>query len=420
MPVARNSVMVPQLAWCGDIEAEFAFPDNWEVTACTWPGALVPKISDGDIRRALANPISSPSLRELARGKKNVVILFDDMSRPTKVYDIAPFVLEELSAAGVEDDNIQFICALGCHGALNAIDFRKKLGDNIVARFNVYNHNIYDNCTNIGTTSYGTPVALNTEFVNADLKIGIGCVVPHRTAGFGGGAKIVLPGVASIETIRCNHSRMYGTTATHSGDPNIGYGKVEKNALHLEMDEVCQMSGLDFKIDVLVNQKRDAVAIFAGDPIDQFNVGVKAARQHYCSLKPSCSGMTDVVVVNAYAKTNETYLGVRLGEQLLPESGGTLVFVSNSPYAEVTHYLIGSFGNHMAGPLFRPVRFDRRIRKFILLMPFRCKTGAQMMAPAEAITWAKTWDEVIALLQADYPNGAKVAVVPDGTIQYFD
>jgi len=163
------------------------------VTVCHMQGHNTPKLNEESFRKAIRNPIGTPPIRELARNKKSVVILFDDLSRPTKAAEIVPFVLEELAAGGVEEKNIQFICALGAHGAMTAIEFTKKLGADILARFNVYNHNTYENCTYIGKTTRGTPVSLNTEFLNADLKIGIGSIVPHQSAGFGGGAKIILP-----------------------------------------------------------------------------------------------------------------------------------------------------------------------------------------------------------------------------------
>lgn len=189
MTSRHDSVTVPQLAWSGDIDAELAFPSNWEVIPCHMKGHDHPALTDEGFRKAFGNPIGCKPIRELARGKRNVVIIFDDLTRPTKADRIVPYVLEELAKGGVDDENIQFICALGTHGALPASDFRKKLGEDVVGRFNVYNHNPYENCTYVGKTKRGTPVSLNTEFLDADLKIGIGCIVPHPMSGFGGGCQ---------------------------------------------------------------------------------------------------------------------------------------------------------------------------------------------------------------------------------------
>jgi lactate racemase len=113
-----TKVTVPQLIWWGDIDTDLVFPGGWNVVPCYMQGHKAPKLDDKGYRRAFANPIGTKPIRELARGKKNVVIVFDDVSRPTRVAEIVPYVLEELSQAGVADENIQFICALGTHGAL--------------------------------------------------------------------------------------------------------------------------------------------------------------------------------------------------------------------------------------------------------------------------------------------------------------
>lgn len=412
-----NIVTVPQLAWWKDIETELRFPEGWQVTACKMQGHDTPKLSEECFRKAFANPIGTKPIHDLARGKKNVVILFDDMSRPTKVAEIVPFVLEELVAAGVEEENIQFICALGTHGALTAFEFAKKLGEDIIARFNVYNHNPYENCTYIGTTGRGTPVSLNTELVNADLKIGIGAIVPHQSAGFGGGGKIILPGISSMETIAYNHGPVLIGAKETGIEDNFGMGRYENNAQLLDIEEACRMSALDMKIDAIVNIHRDTTALFVGEPIAQYYEGVKLAKHHYYTSLPKSP---DIVVANCNAKVNETIIGKIVGESIVPDSGGTLVMITNNPWGEVPHYLRRSFGNHMAGRGSRKPTIPAKVKKFILQMPYQNKVSIDWLAPPELVHWVKTWDEVIALLEAEYPDSAKVAVIPDATIQFFD
>jgi nickel-dependent lactate racemase len=414
---SSNIVTVPQLAWLGDIEAELRFPRDWEVTVCHMEGYRAPKLSREGFLRAFANPIGCKPIRDLAKGKRNVVILFDDMSRPTKAAEIVPFLLKELEMAGVEEDKIQFICALGTHGPLTAHDFAKKLGEDIIGRFNVYNHNIYENCAFIGTTSRGTPLSLNTEFVNADFKIGIGALLPHINMGFGGGGKIILPGIASIEAITHNHGPVRDRAKETGIDSNTGFGRYEDNAQLLDIEEACRMSGLDVKIDAVINLKRDTTALFVGEPSAQYHEGVQLAKKHYSSPNPD---KPDVVVANCNAKVNETVVGTALAQSLLPDSGGTIVMITNNPSGEVCHYLRRRFGNHIGGRLWKAPSLSPKIKKFILLMPHKNKASVDWFAPAEAITWAKDWDEVISILKADHPNGAKVAVIPDATIQFFD
>lgn len=417
MTDSNNIVRVPQLAWWGDIEAELRFPKNWEVTVCQMHGYQAPRLNPEGFRKAFAHPIGCKPIRDLAKGKKNVVILFDDMSRPTKAAEIVPFILEELAVAGVAEDNIQFICAPGTHGPLTAYDFAKKLGEDIIARFNVYNHNIYENCTYIGTTSRGTPVSLNSEFVNADFKIGIGALLPHINVGFSGGGKIVLPGIASIETIAYNHGPVRNHAKETGIDSNTGLGRNENNAQLLDIEEACKMSGLDVKIDAVVNVRRDTAALFVGEPIAQYYEGIQLARKHYFS--PTIDG-PDVVVANCNAKVNETVIGTAVAESLLPDSGGTIVMITNNPGGEVCHYLRRRFGNHVAGRLWKAPALSPKVKKFILMMPHRNKASIDWFAPPESITWAKDWDEVLTILKVDHPRGAKAAVIPDATIQFFD
>ena len=413
----NNIVKVPQLAWWGDIEAELSFPKNWQVTTCNMQGHNAPKLSEEGFRKAFANPIGTKPIRELARGKKNVVILFDDMSRPTRIAEIVPLVLEELAEAGVEEDNIQFICALGTHGALTAFEFAKKLGEDVIGRFDVYNHNPYENCTCVGTTSRGTSVSLNTEFVNADFKIGIGALVPHPTAGFGGGGKVILPGIASIETVAYNHGPLRKKARDTGIDSNSGFGRNENNAQLLDIEEACRMSGLDIKIDAVVNLKRETTALFVGEPITQYYEGVKLAKKHYYSPAPDSP---DVVVGNCYSKTNEFMIGKVSAQALLPDSGGTLVLITNNPWGEVCHYFRRHFGHHITGRGGKEPELSPKVKKFILQMPYKNKASLDWIAPPESVTWAKTWEDVVAILEVDYPDGARVAVIPDATIQYFD
>jgi nickel-dependent lactate racemase len=398
------------------MEAELGFPKNWEVTVCHMEGYHAPKLTREGFLKAFANPIGCKPIRELAKGKRNVVILFDDMSRPTKAAEIVPFLLEELEMAGVKEDKIQFICALGTHGPLTAYDFAKKLGEDVIGRFNVYNHNIYENCTYIGKTSRGTPLSLNTEFVKADLKIGIGALLPHINVGFGGGGKIIMPGIASIEAIAYNHGPVRDHAKETGIESNSGFGRYQDNAQLFDIEEAGRMSGLDIKIDAVVNMKRDTTALFVGEPIAQHHEGIQLAKRHYFSPNPDSP---DVVVANCNAKINETVVGTALAESLLPESGGTIVMITNNPSGEVCHYLRRSFGNHIGGRLWKPSSLSPKVKKFVLLMPYKNKVSIDWFAPLESITWAKNWDEVMTILKADYPDGAKTAVIPDATIQFF-
>jgi nickel-dependent lactate racemase len=126
--MGTKAVAVHKQMWYEEGELQLTFPESWEVVPCLMNGHDALQITPEKIRAAFDNSIGSPKLRELARGKNEVAIIFDDISRPTRVADLVPYVLEELEAAGIPDGAIRFICATGAHGAHTFQDFQKKLG----------------------------------------------------------------------------------------------------------------------------------------------------------------------------------------------------------------------------------------------------------------------------------------------------
>jgi nickel-dependent lactate racemase len=121
-------IKLPQLCWYDRCEFELDLPDSWNINLRRMKGDNNPKMSQDEMRTAFENPIGSDRIQELAKGKKKIVIIFDDLTRATRIFDIVPFVLEELQLAGIHDHQIRFICALGAHGALSLIEFQKNWG----------------------------------------------------------------------------------------------------------------------------------------------------------------------------------------------------------------------------------------------------------------------------------------------------
>jgi nickel-dependent lactate racemase len=405
-----KTVRLPQMAWYGDTELEIDFPESWDVTVCRMHGQDAAALSEDGIRKAFRNPIGTKTIKELAKGKREVAILFDDMSRATPTAVIIPYVLEELAAAGIADDNIRFIAAIAAHGSMNGIDFRKKLGDEVMGRFPVYNHNPYENCTPLGVSGRGTPISVNSEVMSCDLKIGIGSIVPHPFSGFGGGSKIILPGVASMDTIDANHSRL-------GLSPTIGIGTYEGNLVKQDMDETARMAGLDIKVDAILNLKREVTALFVGDLIAEHVEGVKLAREHYATDMVSDA---DIVVANCYSKANEMVLALGIAPPLLSKNGGDMVIIVVTPEGQINHYWIRSFGKIFGGRAWFPRRgLPPNTKRLTIMAPYSDKVGGDWIAPYNLINWAKTWPEVIQDLKGRYGDRAKVAVIPDATIQYF-
>jgi nickel-dependent lactate racemase len=416
-------VKVPQLPWYGDSELELNFPDSWVIDTCQRPGQAGTKLNQREIQDTFLNPIGTPRIAELARGKKEVAILFDDLSRPTKVAELVPYILKELNEAGISDDNIRFIPTLGTHGAMKLTDYVKKLGTDVVRRFPVYNHNAYENCSYLGQTSRGTNVRINSEVMSCDLKITIGAILPHLSAGFGGGAKAILPGVAHIDTIWENHTNLtpqgQPTPEDPLGgkDPLVGFGKMENNVQRLDMEEAARMAGLDVIVNVVVDIYRDTIGLFVGDLVQAHREGVKLAETLYATKTPD---RADVVIMNCYAKANEGVVALGMCSSLLKEEGGDLVVICNIPEGQICHYLARSFGKLIGGRLWtRRTKLPRNTKRMIALGPYIDKAGLDWLGPADLVSMAYSWADALDMLKKAYSHNPRVVVIPDATLIYF-
>jgi len=413
-----NIIRMPQLAWYGTKELELPLPDSWQVEVCNMAGYNRPAMKPDEIKASVSNLIGIPPIKELAKGKKEVVIIFDDMTRVTRVAEIVPFVLEELAEAGIPDNRIRFIAALGCHGAMDRLDFVKKLGEETLARFPVYNHNAFGNCTYVGTTkTYGTEVYINEEVMKCDFKIAIGSVVAHATSGFGGGGKIILPGVASFETIEYNHraARKQQGSAPYKDKPIAGMGIFDNNPMRFDIEEAATLAGLDVLINCIVNMWGETVAIFAGAMIPSYTAAIQEAKAHY--LTPRVEGK-DIVIANTFAKANEAFIGVNIAYPAVSREGGDVILIANAPGGQVTHYLTGSFGTASRSVLWRARRIPQYSNHLIVYTEYPDLAGRDWFEESDKLLSLHRWDDVLQVLQEFHGAGTKVAVYPNAEIQY--
>jgi lactate racemase len=404
-------VQLPQLLWYGNTTLEIDLPDDWDVALCGMRGASRPPLTVEQMRKAIHDPLDSPRLRDLARGKKTAVIVFDDMTRPTRTYELAPLVLEELAAAGLHEDDITFVCALGAHGALTQHELRKKLGPAILEKYHVFNHNCYEHCVEVGTTGFGTRVLINREVMQAEVKIGIGCVTAHAQTGFSGGGKLLLPGVAHIDTISHYHLEVHA-----QAPQTTGLGKHENNILRRNIEEAAAMVGLDFKIDVLFNSRGATTALFAGHLASVHDRAVELAKEVY-DTHPRPQNR-ELVIANAFAKANEMPIAVGVGTLALADLKGTLVVIANSPEGQVVHYLLGRFGRHYGGRQ-HPVATIREGVDLIVQAPIRDKTFCDWFSNPEVVTWTRDWAGTMEILSRRFRAGTRAAVIPNATMQYY-
>ncbi|MHB1415838.1 MAG: lactate racemase domain-containing protein [Chloroflexota bacterium] len=396
-------------AWFGDEDVEMSFPSNWEVTECRMAGHDKPALKDEEIRAALQNPIGSPRLSELAKDRKEAVILFDDLPKPTPASRMVPFVIEELHAGGIGDDHIRFLCAPGTHRPIIYPEMVAKLGREIVEKYPVYNHNIYENTVHVGETSNGTPVYVNREFHSCDLRIGVGSLIPHPNAGFGGGAKLVMPGISGIQTIEYHHKK-------YANSPTKGLGRVDDNEFRLDIEEVGRIAGLHFKVDGVLNNKREVVGLYAGDFVAEHRQAAKLAREvYYTDIVKDA----DVLVINGYPDESQFGRSTWCVPLSLRE-GGDVVLVTFSHEGQNLHHFNGRWGSDYGGRNYAPGGRAKQLAKAgrvivwapLLSMYDRLELGAQ-----EKVVWCKTWGEVLAELVAENGAGTKVGVYPYAPIQ---
>ncbi|MBW2366597.1 MAG: DUF2088 domain-containing protein [Deltaproteobacteria bacterium] len=413
----HDSIRLAQGMWFDEKDIEISFPDDWRVEVCDSPADTMEPMSKAAMEKAFAEPIGASRIQELAKGKQDVVIIFDDISRGTRLYELVPFVLKELKVAGVTDDRIRFICSLGNHGAHTRVDFVKKLGKAVVAKYPVFNHNPYENCDNLGKTSRNTEVSVNSEIMKCDLKIGMGSIVPHPFNGFGGGGKILFPGVSSAETVLGNHLLSATDLFGKGLNPVDGLGRFDGNIMRLEMEEVCAMAGLDLVVDALVNSRCETIDLFVGHPIEAHYAGVEIAKKlNGTRLIPNA----DVAVVNANFKACEAAIALLFGSKSLKPKGD-IVVVSHTPMGQITHYLIGSFGKYIGGKLWSPDRTSMTddIGNIIIYSPYPSRADEDWFGGYGRVSWADNWEAVMDLLENNNGSGTHVNVFTDATIQYF-
>jgi nickel-dependent lactate racemase len=411
-----HTIRVPIKAWYGDDEMELQFPETWEVRECRMVGHDTPPLTDGQLREALRRPLGTEPLRLMARGRRQVVILFDDLTRPAPTWKILPLVLEELQEAGIADHQIRFVAAYANHAAMCLEDFAKKLGKDVVKRFRVYNHNPYEHLVDLGKTTRGTPVLINREVMSCDLKIGIGGLIPHLGAGFGGGAKLVLPGVAGIASADHNHRVIGGLGGDRSLQKASRLGMIEENELRGDIEEAVQKVGLDMKIDLLVNNRREIIGVFAGDFIAQHRAGVQQAKKLYATpVVSEC----DIVVTNAFPIENQVVKAIWPANLSL-KAGGQAVVVVQSVEGQALHYLAGRFGTNYGGKMWGAPQglLVPRAERLVVCSAYLSRTDLDTYGPPDKVVPCATWGEALIHLMAAYPKHARVAVYPYAAIQY--
>jgi len=225
------------------------------------------------VRAALNKPTNSPPLAELARGKKRIVIISSDHTRPVPSHIIMPVMLEELRKASPEA-HITILVSTGFHRATTQEELRAKYGDEIVDTVHIHVHNSFeDEMVDLGLLPSGGKLIINKVAIEADLLIGEGFIEPHFFAGFSGGRKSVLPGIVSFKTVLANHC------AEFIASPYARTGVLENNPLHRDMLHAAQVANMAFIINVVIDSDKKIIKAFAGHREDAHYEGCAFVRE---------------------------------------------------------------------------------------------------------------------------------------------
>ena len=346
----------------------FAVPDENLLYVATPEELTAPPEPRAAVLAALAHPVGTAPLARMVQPGQRVVLLCDDLTRPTPQDLIVPLLLDELNRGGVPDTQITIVVGLGTHRPMTAEEIVQRFGQAVVDRVEVINHDYLDAdaVVDLGATSLGFPVQISRRVVEADFRVAVGVVLPHPLAGWSGGAKILLPGVASAVT----------TTSTHylgciQCDPLDLAGNPD-NVVRRQIEEVGARVGLDFIVNVVTDAQGRLAGCAAGHFVAAHRAAVAIAERVY---RPAIPAAADIVVADAYPADRDfwqafkpfvyAHLGLRPGGTLIlcvyaregltgdaPEHEATLRTWSAAPVERTLAALdAGSIADRIAGAM---------------------------------------------------------------------
>jgi nickel-dependent lactate racemase len=329
--------MIVNLAY-GKTGYEIELSDNYHIDI------IEPKWIEGvndqslAITEALRNPYNNKPLKNIVDKNDEVAIIFSDITRATPYHIILPAILKELQH--IHPKNICFFCANGTHRAATDQELIKILGENIVKNYEIVQNdaNNQDLHEYVGTTGSGNEVYLNRKILNFKVKILTGFIEPHFFAGFSGGGKALIPGMASVKSIKYNHS------ISHLSHENVNWGITSGNPLWEEMMEAAEFVPGLFLLNITLNRKKEITNVFAGDLRAAHKAGCQYVKE---SAMAPVDKLYDIVItsnsgypldLNIY----QTVKGMSAAAQIVKEGGNIILAAecwdgipSNSDYEKI-------------------------------------------------------------------------------------
>jgi len=304
----------------GEKVVEARLPDGWNLLGNLETRAF-PRIGAEEMERSLDHPIGTSSVEDLARGKRNAVVVSSDIARPVEGDVALPILLNRLNRGGIPDERILLIMGGGSHKEPQNLQkaFLQKFGKEVVGRVKTEYHHPDKDLVQVGRTKRGHLIEINRRVMESDLKIGFGGIIPHAFGGYSGGAKVILPGVASREAIVQNHVMVT--------DPKVGMGLVEGNPIREEMEEVAEKVGLDFLLNLVLDTEGKAVGAVSGDFRLAYRAGVSQARQIFQAELPK---LADVIITSGHPYDIHLYQSLNGPGSVMNacRDGGTIIHLT--------------------------------------------------------------------------------------------
>jgi len=288
-----QQLTIPYGAWNPTERLNLSFPENWKVNMMALADGV--EVNNDQIISALDDPIGASRLEELAVGKRTVAIAVDDITRPTPLGRILPEVIERLIQGGIEKSNISIIIGVGAHRPMTSSEITDKLSSEIVENCKVYMHDFMGkDVANVGWIG-GGPVYINSHFMEADIKLCVSGVMPHGETGFGGGAKMIIPGIAGHLSIAHLHGAL----------PARNHGEIEATGKDIDRrswsEQVARTIGVDAIVCSVVNSQRKIAGLFYGDVVGAHRVAAKfAAKLGETIVSRDLGQKADIVILNSY------------------------------------------------------------------------------------------------------------------------
>jgi nickel-dependent lactate racemase len=274
---------------------------------------------------ALEAPVKCEPLRKLVDSRKRIVIVHTDITRATPNDRIIPWLLAYLEGAGASRENITLLNGLGTHRPNTKAELEQMLTPEVVANYRCINHEPENDEAHVqfGVTKTGVPALINRHLAEADVRIITGFIEPHFFAGFSGGPKGIMPGVAALKTVMSNHG------VENIGDRRSTFGVTEGNPIWEEMRDIALRIGPSFLLNVALNEERKITGVFAGDLIAAHKVGIEFVR---AGAMQRVEQPFDIVITtnSGYPLDMNLYQAVKgmRAADLIVKDGGTVIIAA--------------------------------------------------------------------------------------------